>query len=411
MKGKVFSLLLSILVAFGIWSYVVTVVSPEFEATFYNIPVVLSNEQVMMDKGLMIVSDEVPVVTLQLRGNRSDLNKLKNSDITVVADLSKINSAGLQMLKYDVSFGGFGNSFEIVNGTPARIGLEIAEWDTKEVPVNVIYSGTLDTNYIAYKDSVVMDYNTVAITGPKAVVDQISQAVVDVNLDNQKQTINRSYTYTLCDKDGQPVDASAITTNVAQVQFSLKIQRVQEIQLLLNVTYGGGANAGNTQIVMSDQSIKVSAPESVLESLGTSLTIGSVNLADLDGDTVLTFPVTLLEGVENLSGINEVTVDISFPGLATKTINVSKIFVNGLPSNMQYQLDTKMVPVTVRGPEELVESIAAEHVYLLVNLDEAIAGENLYKAQVMFDTAYMDCGAIGSYSVLITLSDMPQGES
>ena len=58
-----------------------------------------------------------------------------------------------------------------------------------------------------------------------------------------------------------------------------------------------------------------------------------------------------------------------------------------------------------------MESIAAEHVYLLVNLDEAIAGENLYKAQVMFDTAYMDCGAIGSYSVLITLTEITQGES
>lgn len=410
MKGKVFSLLLSVLVAFGLWSYVVTVVSPEFEATFYNIPVVLNNEQVMMDKGLMIVSEDAPTVTLQLRGNRSDLNKLKNSDITVVADLSKINGAGLQMLKYDVSFGGFENSFEIVNGAPNRVSLEIAEWDTKEVPINVVYSGTLDANYIAYKDTVVMDHNAVTITGPKAVVDQISQAVIEINLDNQKQTINENYRYTLCDKEGNPVDATSVTTNVAQVQFNLKIQRVQEIQLLLNVTYGGGANAGNTQIVMSDQSIKVSAPERVLESLGTSLTIGSVNLADLSEDTVLTFPVTLLEGVENLSGINEVTVDISFPGLATKTINVSKIFVNGLPADMQYQLDTKMVPVTVRGPENLVESIAVEHVYLLVNLDEATAGENLYKAQVMFDTAYMDCGAIGSYSVLITLSEIPQGE-
>lgn len=411
MKGKVFSLLLSILVAFGIWSYVVTVVSPEFEATFYNIPVVLNNEKVMMDKGLMIVTEDAPVVTLQLRGNRSDLNKLKNSDITVVADLSKINGAGLQTLKYDVSFGGFGNSFEIVNGTPGKISLEIAEWDTKEVPVNVLYSGNLDTNYIAYKDSVVMDHTAVTITGPKAVVDQITQAVFEVNLDNQKQTINNSYSYTLCDENGEPVNAASVSTNVSEIQFNLKIQRVQELQLLLNVTYGGGATAKNTQIVMSHQSIKVSAPERVLESLGTSLVIGAVNLADLAEDTELTFAITLPEGTENLSGINEVTVSISFPGLATKTLNVSKIFVNGLPANMEYQLDTKMVPVTIRGPEKLIEAIEAEHVYLLVSLEEAIAGENLYKAQVMFDTAYMDFGAIGSYSVLITLTEITQGES
>lgn len=409
MKGKALSLLLSVLLAFGIWAYVVTVVSPESEATYYNIPVVLSNENVMMDKGLMITSDNTPVVTLQLRGNRSDLNKLKNSDITVVADLSKINAAGEQQLSYSVSFGGV--SFEIVNQYPSQVSLSIAEWDAKEVPVNILYSGTLDAEYIAYKDDVTLDYRAVTITGPKAVVDRITQAVIQVNLDNQKQTITDSFRYTLCDENGEPVDAASITTNVAEVSLNLKIQRVQEVQLLLNVTYGGGATPENTQIVMSDQVIKVTGPERVLESLGTTLTVGEINLADLTEDTVLTFPIALPEGVENLSGINEITVSVSFPNLATKTLNVTKIFVNGLPSNMQYELGTKIVSVVVRGPEELVKTIEAEHVYLLVNLVDAAVGENLYKAQVMFDTAYMDFGAIGSYSVLITLTEIPQGES
>lgn len=408
MKGKFFSLILSIVLAFGIWVYVVTVVSPESEQMFYNIPVVLNNESVMMDKGLMIASDVAPTVTLQLRGNRSDLNKLKNSDITVVADLSKINGSGQQLLNYTVNVGGA--SVEIVNRMPAMISLSIAEWDTKEIPVNVKYSGVLDADYIAYKDDAILDYNAVTITGPKLVVDQITQAVIDVNLDNQKQTITSSYRYTLCDANGNPVDASSITTNVAEVSFNLKIQRVQEVHLLLNVTYGGGATPENTMIVMSDQVIKVTGTERVLESLGTSITIGSINLADLTVDTELTFPISLMEGVENLSGIHEVTVTVSFPELATKTLNVNKIFVNGLPAGMQYELGTKMVSVTVRGPADLVQTIEAEHVYLLVNLVEATVGENIYKAQVMFDTAYIDFGAIGSYTVLITLSEIPQGE-
>ena len=178
----------------------------------------------------------------------------------------------------------------------------------------------------------------------------------------------------------------------------------------LNVTYGGGATPENTLIVMSDQVIKVTGTERVLESLGTSLTIGSINLADLTENTELTFPITLMEGVENLSGIHETTVTVSFPELEIKTLNVNKIFVNGLPAGMQYEIGTKMVSVTVRGPADLVQTIEAEHVYLLVNLVDATVGENIYKAQVMFDTAYIDFGAIGSYTVLITLSEIPQGE-
>ena len=69
MKNKILYLLISIIVAIGIWMYVITVVSPESEKTYYNIPVVLNNESVLNDKGLMIVTEKIPTVTLTLRGN------------------------------------------------------------------------------------------------------------------------------------------------------------------------------------------------------------------------------------------------------------------------------------------------------------------------------------------------------
>lgn len=407
MRGKILSLLLSVLLAFGIWVYVVTVVSPESEATFYNIPVVLSNETVMTDKGFMIESGSDVAVTLQLRGNRTDLNNLKNSDIAIVADLSKINGSGVQELSYSV---GVSNNFEIISQYPEKITLEIAEWDTKEVPVNILYSGALGMDYIAYKDDAVLETKSVSITGPKTVVDEITQAVIDVNLDNRTETITESYRYTLCDADGQPVDAAAITTNTGEISLSLKIQRVQEVQLLLEVTYGGGANAATTQIVMSDQVIKVTGSEKMLDNLGTTLTLGAVNLADIAEDTLLSFPITLPEGIENLSGVTEVTVDISFPELATKVLNITKIFVKGMASNMNYEIGTKMVSVTVRGPAELVDTIEADDVYLLVDLTGAQPGEDLYRAQAWFNTEYEAFGAVGSYSVLVTLTETVQGE-
>lgn len=409
MRGKLFSLLLSVLVAFGFWIYVVTVVSPDSDATFYNIPVVLNNENIMTDKGMMIESGKETTVTLQLKGNRTDLNNLKNSDITVVADLSKINSAGIQELAYSVSFGGM--QFEILNQFPNKVILEIAEWDTKEVPVNLEYLGTLGADYIAYKDEVTKSAETVTITGPKEVVDQITQAVIHINLDGQTENINREYVYTLCNASGEPIDAASITTNVGQISVSLRIQRVKEVQLLLNVTYGGGATEENTQIILSEQVIKITGTEKLLESQGDTLVIGSVNLSEIPENTVLTFPISLLEGVENLSGVSEVEVDISFPTLATKVLEITKIFVTGLDPAMEYEIGTKKVTVTVRGPISMVGHIEPEDVFLLVDLTGAQLGEDLYKAQAWFDKQFEGFGAIGSYSVLVTLWEAGQGEA
>lgn len=416
MKQKILHILLSVIIAFGIWVYVVTVVSPESESTYYNIPVVLTNEATLLDKGLMITSDTDPSVTLQLRGNRTDLNSLKNSDITVVADLSKIHGAGEQQLSCDVSFtGSSGNAFEILNQEPSRITLQIAEWSTKEVPVVVNYTGMLGLDYIAYKDELELDREYVNLTGPKSVVDQVTQARIDVNLDGQTESIFQNYRYTLCNDNNEPVDVSAVTTNTAEVAVTLKIQRVKEIQLQLDVIYGGGATAENTIIQLSQQAIKVSGSDKLLDGLDT-LVLGSVNLAEIPEETVMSFPIILQEGIENLSGITEVTADISFPELTTRTLNVDKILIAGLPAGMSYDIGTKVVAVTVRGPNELVEEISADNISVLINLSSAELGEDLYKAQILIDSEFDPqgrVGVIGSYSVLVTLKqtteDMPDG--
>lgn len=404
MKRKILHGLLAAVLAFGIWTYVVTVVSPESENTYYNIPVVLNNEAVLLEKGLMVASDTDPTITLRLRGNRSDLNNLKNSDITAIADLSKINSSGEQGLSVDVSFTGTTNAFEILEQNPRQITLQISEWSTKEVPVVVEYTGTLDREYIAYKDEAILDRESITITGPKSVVDQITQAQITVDLTGQVATVIQTCRYTLCDAEGQPVDAATIKTNAAEVTLTLKIQQVKQIQLLVNVTYGGGATEYNTQIILDPQTIKVSGSQTLLQDFD-SLVVGTINLTELTEETVLTFPINLREGLENLSGITQVNVTVSFPGLATRTLEVSKLRVDGLAEGITADIATKVLSITLRGPAQLINSITPENITVLLDLSQAELGDNLIKAQIMVDSQFSGVGAIGSYNVLVSLTE------
>ncbi len=145
MKNKVIYALLSAVIAFGLWLYVITVVNPEADQTFYNVPVVMTNESVLKDKGLMIASDGDLYATLVLKGNRTDLNNLKSSDITLIADLSKINEDGKQKLNYTISYPGqFGdNAFEVLSHTPDKVELDIVRWASKEVDVVINSSGAV----------------------------------------------------------------------------------------------------------------------------------------------------------------------------------------------------------------------------------------------------------------------------
>ena len=102
MKRKILTAGLAILIAFGLWVYVVTVVRPESSKTYYNIPVVLEGESILTGRDLMIVGGKNATVTMEVYGNRTDLDKINSGNITIVADLTRIDKAGEVELKEPV---------------------------------------------------------------------------------------------------------------------------------------------------------------------------------------------------------------------------------------------------------------------------------------------------------------------
>lgn len=405
MKKKILYALLSFIVAFGIWLYVITVVSPESEATFYNVPVVLNNESILKEKGMMLVIDKDPTVTLRLEGNRSELNQLKSSDITVLCDLSKVNTTGQQALNYVVSFPG-GNSFTILEQSPSAILVTIAEWSTKEVDVVVAYSGSVPADYIVDKENAELDYRKVTVTGPASVVDRITQARIDVDLTGRTETVIEGYRYTLCDADGEPVDAAQVTTNLAEVNLTVRIQKTKELPVVLNVIYGGGATESNTQVVIDPLSIKVAGSEKLLEDL-VNIDLGTVDLAQVEEDTVQTFDITLPEGVTNLTGKSQVTVTIDFRSLNTAKLTVTKEQFSyvGTPEGMEVTFEPEEYEIRLRGGAKDVNQIKAEDITVTIDLTGADTGDNQCKAEVTVTGEYaQSVGVLGSYTVTITLA-------
>ncbi len=96
MKNRFGSILLSIVIAFGLWLYVITYVSPNSEETYYNIPVVLEGESVLNERGLMCTSTSSSTVSLQLAGARSDLIKVNQNNITVKGQPVRDHRAGAE---------------------------------------------------------------------------------------------------------------------------------------------------------------------------------------------------------------------------------------------------------------------------------------------------------------------------
>ena len=404
MKNKALAFLLSAVVAFGLWLYVITVVSPESEKTYYDIPVVMQNKNILSERGMMLVSEE-PNVTLALKSDRTILNDLNESNINVMINLANIEKPGVHNLTYSISYPGNipYNEVSVMSSSTDLITVKVENKIRKTVPVVLDYGqSAVPEGYTADKENAELDYTTVEVSGPESVIDQIEQAVVQVDLNNQTKTLAGEYQYTLSDKQGEPVDTELVTVNTEKLSLIVKIQKVKEIQVIVDIINGGGATTENCTITVDTNQIQISGADTLLENLD-SLTIGTINLGEIMEDQTLTFPIVLPDGVTNQTGVEQVTVEIKLPKLKTKTLKVTNIQAVNVPEGLKATIVTKTLQVTVRGSEKSIKAIQATDLSVVINLAEAQEGSVTMKADVVIGESFGDVGTIGTYQVSVNL--------
>lgn len=403
MKNKVSALVLSLCCAFCLWLYVITVVSPGSTDTYYNIPIVWEGESVLNGNGLMVTAVSSNTVNLKLSGNRSDLSRVNSSNITIKADLSGIQEPGNQIrINYGAPiFPGdvASNAFVIESKEPDSIYVTVVRRVSKTVPVEVTWNGTPADGFMVDKENRTLDAAEVTVTGPESVVDTIAKATINVDLEGRREPISDSFRYTLCDEQGNPVDAKLITTDLEEIRLDVAIRRVKDLRLTYTLTEGGGANRQNTTVTLSNETIRVSGSEAALDLLGDTLSIGTINLSEITRNSILTFAISLPEGVNNLSGITEVTAEVKFVGLAIRELTVEKIHPINIPEGLKVDLITEKLVVTLRGPSDQVADITQDDVYVTVDFTGAEAGTSTFKASVTYAEGFDKVGTLKTESV------------
>lgn len=410
-KNKIYSVVLSIVVAFGLWLYVVTNVSQEDDVTFYNIPVVMEGESVLLEQNLMITDRSVQVVSVNLSGKRSDLNKINNGNLTAKVNLSKIDEPGDNIpLPYTLSYPDSvsPNDFTEDSRNPGYIYVDVDTRRTKEVPVQPKWTGTRSEDYIYDTENAVLDYPAITVIGPAAVADQIHHAEIEIDLTEQVKSISDSFRYTLCNEAGEPVDAERITTNVEEVHLDLPIQRIREVKLAADVIYGGGATAQNTTVTIEPASLRLSGGDAVLAEIGDTLTVATLTLANIDRSQDLMYTLNLPEGITNQTGVSEVKVTVKFSGLIFREYTVDTFQSINVPEGMTAEIINASLSVKVRGPAEELNRLTADDITAVVDFSAAEVGTATYKATIVFGEDFPNVGALNTSSVSATVQELEE---
>lgn len=406
MKNKLMSAALSVLIAFGLWMYVITEVSPGSEWTYNDIPVKMEGETLLKERNLIITGMSSTDVDLTLSGNRSDLNELNSSNITLKADMTKIYDPGTHKIGYDITYPGnvASNAFTRVNQYPDSIIVTVERLvRNKEVPVNIIYQGRAADGYVVRRADVELDNEYILVTGPESVVNQITQAIITIDLEGQTESISQNYRFTLCNSEGAGVDSEMITVNTEEVHVDLTIHRKKQVELTVTVVPGGGATEEDAKIELSTESIWISGSDIALEQVGDTINLGTINLAEYESSEKITFAIPTYEGVTNDSGETEVVVSLRFEGLMTKEIVIDEFVITGVPEGYTAEVVTEKLTIKVRGRYELVNKLTARDIIATVDFTDEEPGDATMRVNITFRDKFESLGVLGKPSVTTSL--------
>lgn len=404
-KNKLGSFLLALVIALGLWLYVVNYINTTHEQTIYNVPVGLEGKSLLTERGFMILSEDDYRVNITVSGSRQDVSKINASNIQAVADLSKIDEPGEHKLTYNVIFPG-----DVPTGAvssqkdPDRVTVEVARKKTKEIPVTVSYTGDVPASYIKDTSALELDHSYVEITGPEEVVDRIQRANISIDCRGRTESIYESFRFELQDMYCEPVDAVWITTNVSEVKVYLPIVMVKQVPLAVTLVDGGGATADTTKLVIDPAQISISGSETALEALD-ELNLGIIDLSQITQDQELTFEINLPEGVTNVSNLPTAAVRISFPRLATREFTVSSFEQVNLAYGMKWETLTKQLTITVRGLKDQVQKLDPADIAVRLDL-RGVENTSAVEPDILFPAGYESLGVLGSYSVSVQVTPL-----
>ena len=368
MKNKLLMLLLSLSISFGLWLYVVTVISPESEQVFYDISVELVGNDYLNSKNLMVISSTNNLrVDLTLRGNRSDLKKLNGSNITVIADLSKITEPGDHRLDCSVSAG----TAEVVAQNPGHVSVVVAEKLTKTVPVKISYVGSVANGFEEDRQSVSLDHTTVTISGPKETVDKIAYASITVDLTDEMVTFVDDYPMVLCGYDTRPVaDVSYLSTNVSAIRTVVQVNKVKKVTIRFNPVYNdSGLSQDMATIYPALDTVTLVGSSEALEKV-SDVIVFDVELSKYSSACTETFVPQLPEGVQCRE---EIQAYIQIPDMVGRWLTVSQFEFYNVPEGMSVQV-SNYPSVEIWGPRDVLEKISSDDVVAMVDCSNLNTG-------------------------------------
>lgn len=359
-------ILLSIVLAFFIWVIATISTDPTEEGRFSQ---TVTIETTGLSDDMLITSGMPYTVSINLRAPNSVWRRisLERVQAKAIIDVTGLD-AGTHQVPIEVQVGI--SPIQIVSYNPSVATVTIEKYETREYPIEVNETGEISTAFRA--STPVLSQETVSITGTVSQLDTISKVAVELEHNNNTETIEETlqvYAYT---EDGKTLRDLTIQPEKVKVTQEIRMRggyRILSVKLAVQGEIAQGYRVDNLSVEPGFVTV-YSADKELLNSLNSYIETETVMLDEINASTNRKVSLNVPEGI-TLVGESTVTMNVTISAIeGTTTLSQIPISVIGFEDGMHATISPQDIDVYLVGPINSLNEIEPEDIHAVIELQD-----------------------------------------
>ncbi|MCK9443313.1 MAG: CdaR family protein [Tissierellaceae bacterium] len=368
---KVFALI----IAFILWSYVMSEVNPDMPENFKNVSVAFTNLSALERQGLMLMEPEEATITVRVNGRKTEMAKLMQNASKYIK--ASVDLSGYVEGQVKVPVNVFLEDFpdlRIERYEPSEILFTFDKLIDRDKSITIKAIGSLDSNYI--QGAITTKSQTVMLKGPRSWVNEVAEVVAVVDLTGRKESGYLTVPIKLLDDEGN--DVRGVEYEPKVIDLVVPVYKTATIPIELRTENHLPDNYEIADVVIYPSQIALKGDNGISN-------LSSVQTKSIDINTLIENPSmeVELDLPPNVSLVNpneRVTIYVNIEETATDTFEYTLEEINIKNLEQELSIDRedllKTVKLVVKGNREVMDELTKEDLEPYIDLN--LFGEGEY---------------------------------
>ncbi len=362
LNNKKFNIVISLIIAIGLWAYVIGETNPPDTKTFRDIPIQLINESVLEDNGLAIKSVSAESLNLTLTGSRAGISQVDLSDISATVDLADA-AEGDNQLKITIRIP---EGVELEDKSLNKVTVSVEKRVSKEMDIVPEYEGSFSAEEEPI--TIEMSRDKVTVTGAESLIEKVDHVCAKVGageVSDEMKTIGS----TLIPVDAEGTEIKRIELSAKTVQITAELASVKTVALQVPVT--DDSDGLDEKAVTVPKTITIKGKSSVLASI-EEITAEPIDITEIEEDTTVAVVPILPSGVqvsEKSEGLLVAKITVTKAEQKSFSFNSDEIDLTGLDADLEAEVrGADSIEVVISGAADALAKIEKGDITLSADL-------------------------------------------